>query len=160
MISIVLIEPEWASNVGAVARVMGNYDFNNLILIDPKCNIDDLDAIKRAKHAVKILKKAKIKNWEYLDKFDYLIATTSKLGSDYNIPRSPINPEQLSEKINEGNLRNKKIGVVFIFTLLFALIGIKRLVWFLAGRAKDYIIKRLQNVISLFLFQLQKNILS
>ncbi|MCK5139860.1 MAG: TrmJ/YjtD family RNA methyltransferase [Nanoarchaeota archaeon] len=113
MISVVLIEPKWASNVGAVARVMANFDFSELILVDPKCKTDELDAVKRAKHALSILKKAKIKKWKDLGKFDYLIATTSKLGSDYNIPRLPISPEQLSSKLSKINLKNKKIGLVF-----------------------------------------------
>lgn len=109
MISIILIEPEWASNVGAVARVMGNFGFKDLVIVNPECKIDDIEALKRAKHAVNILKKAKIVNFSHLKKFDYLIATTSKLGTDYNISRTPLTPEQLSKKLP----KNKKIGIVF-----------------------------------------------
>ncbi len=111
MISVILIEPEWASNIGAVARVMGNFGFDELVLVNPKCRIDELDAIKRAKHALTILKRAKIVDFDYLDNFDCLVATTSKLGSDYNIPRSPISPENLAEKLKIDT--NKKIGLVF-----------------------------------------------
>jgi TrmH family RNA methyltransferase len=110
MITVILIEPEWASNIGAVARVMGNFDIKDFVIINPKCNLKDLDAIKRAKHALPILKKAKIKKQSYLKNFDYLIATTSKLGSDYNIPRSPLTPEQLAKKIKDPK---KKYGLVF-----------------------------------------------
>jgi len=113
MISIILVEPEWASNVGAVARVMGNFDFKELVLVNPRCSVKELDAVKRAKHAVSILKKSKIVNWKDLGMFDYLIATTSKLGSDYNIPRLPISPEQLSSKLSKIDLKKKKIGLVF-----------------------------------------------
>ncbi|MFC1705057.1 TrmH family RNA methyltransferase, partial [Nanoarchaeota archaeon] len=42
---------------------------------------------------------------------DYLIATTAKLGTDYNIPRSPITPEQLSDKLSKIN-KKLKIGLL------------------------------------------------
>ena len=86
MISVILIEPEHSSNVGAVARAMANFDFAELVLINPKCNHLDKDAILRAKHsALKILKNAKVKDFSYLKQFDYLIGTTAKIGTDYNI---------------------------------------------------------------------------
>jgi TrmH family RNA methyltransferase len=113
MISVILVEPEWASNVGAVTRVMANFDFKELVLINPKCNTDDLDAVKRAKHGVSILKKAKITDFSHLKRFDYLIATTAKLGSDYNIPRLPITPEELSIRLSKLDLRRKNVGIVF-----------------------------------------------
>ncbi|MCK4522295.1 MAG: hypothetical protein KAU20_07005, partial [Nanoarchaeota archaeon] len=65
-------------------------------------------ARNRAKHAQEILKKAKVvKN---IPKFDCVVATTAKLGTDYNIPRSALTPEQLAEKIKGAD--NKKIGLV------------------------------------------------
>jgi TrmH family RNA methyltransferase len=113
MISIILIEPEWPSNIGAVARVMANFDFKDLVLINPKCKTGELDAIKRAKHALPILKRAKIEDEEYLKSFDYLIATTSKLSTDYNILRTPILPENLNEIIKKISIKNRRIGLVF-----------------------------------------------
>ena len=111
MISIVLIEPEWSSNVGAVARVMGNFDFKDLVLVNPICDHQDLQGVMRAKHAKSILKRAKVVDISYLDKFDYLIATTSKLGSDYNLTRSPLRLEDLASKIKDFG--RKKVGIVF-----------------------------------------------
>ena len=107
MIYVVLIEPEMAENVGFTARAMKNFGLKELVLINPKCKLDK--AVKTAKHAKDILKKAKIKKIDYLNKFDYLIGTTSKLGTDYNIPRSPLTASQLAEKINKKN----KIAVLF-----------------------------------------------
>lgn len=109
MISIVLVQPSTGGNLGAVARVMANFELKNLFLIKPKCKKDSSEAEKRAMHGLSVLKKAKIIEWNYLKKFDYLIATTSKLGTDYNIPRSPISPEQLAKKINTKN----KIAILF-----------------------------------------------
>lgn len=109
MISIVLIEPKTPGNLGAVSRAMKNFGLKNLILINPKCSHKDIEAIKRAKHAQDILKKAKIKSFSYLKKFDMVIATTSKLGTDYNLPRSPIRPEQLADRLNP----KQNIAIVF-----------------------------------------------
>ena len=108
MISVVLIGVSNPGNLGAIARAMKNFELKELILINPKCKIDD-EALKRAMHAKDILKKAKIKPLSYLKQFHTVIATTSKLGTDYNIPRSPILPEELAKKINV----NKKIAIVF-----------------------------------------------
>jgi TrmH family RNA methyltransferase len=109
MISIVLIEPEIPGNIGAIARSMKNFGLKELILVNPKCDHLDLEAIKRAKYAHDILKKSQIKKIYDLKKFHTLIATTSKLGTDYNLPRSPITPEQLASSIPKG----KKIAIVF-----------------------------------------------
>ena len=105
MISVVLIEPRNSGNVGAIARVMANFGFSNLILVNPKCNHLSQTARNRAKWAQKVLQKAKVvKN---IPKMDTLVATTAKIGTDYNIPRSPITPSQLSSSCKG------KIGVVF-----------------------------------------------
>jgi tRNA/rRNA methyltransferase len=109
MISIVLIEPENSANVGSIARVMANFNVKNLYLVDSKCEINE-DSKKLAKNAQDVLKKAKNISFNGLKKFDYLIATTAKLGNDYNIPRSPLSPSQLSEKLSK--VKNKKIALV------------------------------------------------
>ena len=107
MISIVLIEPKTPANIGAIARAMKNFGFKELVIINPRCDPKHEDAKKLAKHANDLLKKAKIRTSKTLSKFDYLIATTAKLGSDYNIPRSPMSPEQLSLKISKINPKKK-----------------------------------------------------
>ena len=101
MISIVLYEPENPGNIGAVARAMANFNFKNLVLINPKCSHLHQDARNRAKHAQDILQKTKV--LQSLKSFDYIIATTAKLGTDYNIPRSPLTPCKLAEIINPKN---------------------------------------------------------
>ncbi len=110
MISVILIEPENAGNTGAVARCMANFGIKSLVVINPKCDIMSKEALDRAVHAKGVLKRATIGDVDYLKKFDYLIATTAKLGTDYNIPRSPLNPKQLAEKLNE--ISGSKIGLV------------------------------------------------
>ena len=89
MIEIILVEPRKQENVGSVARVMKNFGFDKLILVNPKCKIG-VKANKVVKHAKDVLKNTKIKDFSYLKRPDYLVGTTSKLGTDYNIPRNPI----------------------------------------------------------------------
>lgn len=111
MISIILVESKLSANVGAIARVMKNFGFDDLVLINPKCNYLSQTARNRAKHANDVLDKAKVKKPAYLNQFDYLVATTAVLGSDYNIPRSPITPQQLAEKFVKVD-HKKRIGIL------------------------------------------------
>ncbi len=110
MISIILISPEHEGNVGAVARVMKNFGFGKLFVVNPKCDPTGNMALARSKHAKDILLKAKVGDEKLLKKFDYIIGTTARLGSDYNIPRSPVTPEQLANKIVG---KRKKFALLF-----------------------------------------------
>ena len=93
MIYIVLIEPEIEGNIGAIARSMKNFGLKNLILINPKADHTSDEARCRAKHAQDILDNIKIKDISFLKTMDNVFGTTAKLGTEYNIPRTPITPE-------------------------------------------------------------------
>ena len=64
---IVLVEPKFGGNIGAVARSMANFDFKKLYLVNP-CNLDS-DCFSRAMHAQDILNKSLIRSipQNYLD---------------------------------------------------------------------------------------------
>ncbi len=113
MLTLILVETEHAQNLGAVCRVMANFGFDKLVLINPKCNKDDIDALIRAKHeALPILKNAKVKDFSVLDDFDYLIGTTARNGSPYNLQRSPLTPQECADLLHdEGLLKNSRINV-------------------------------------------------
>lgn len=115
MISIILMEPQTAGNVGAIARSMSNFDFFDMIVINPKCDLLSKEAQDRAKHAKEILQKAKIADEKILDEFDYLIGTTARIGTDYNILRSPLTPRELALKLDEIDAKKskEKIGILF-----------------------------------------------
>jgi TrmH family RNA methyltransferase len=106
MIHIVLVEPKNEGNLGAVARVMKNFGFKSLIIVNPQCSIGE-EARRRAVHANDILASAR--TIKHFPKLDYLIATSSKTGRDYNIPRNPITPDELSRIIPE----NGEVGLIF-----------------------------------------------
>lgn len=111
MIEIILVEPRKQENLGAIARAMKNFSFDKLVLINPKCKIGVL-ARKVAKHANDVLSKARIKDFNYIKKIDYLIGTTSRLGTDYNIPRNAVDAEKIAEKISSVDYKKLKIGLL------------------------------------------------
>ncbi|MBI4016686.1 MAG: hypothetical protein HY363_03255 [Candidatus Aenigmarchaeota archaeon] len=113
MISVILHEPEVAGNAGAVARLMANFGFLKLVIINPKCNIKSLEAEGRAKHARFILKNAQVTDEKILDTFDTLIATTGRVGTDFNIPRSPLTPKQASELLQKSIKTKHNMGLLF-----------------------------------------------
>jgi tRNA/rRNA methyltransferase len=104
MIQIIFLEPSHPGNIGAIARSMKNFGLDKLVLIDPRCKIDQ-EAKNRAKHAQEVLKNAKtFKSLLHMReklKLDYLVGTTAAMGRDYNIPRIPITPEQFAMKAKE-----------------------------------------------------------
>src|SRR3989344_7427310 len=96
---IICTEFQTPGNLGAIARAMKNFDFENLILLNPKCNHLDKEALDRATHAKDILQRAKIVK---VLKYDTLIGTTAILGTDYNLTRTVITPEVLAKKNIKG----------------------------------------------------------
>jgi tRNA/rRNA methyltransferase len=108
---IVLVEPEIAGNIGAVARSMKNFGFKKLILVNPQADPKSEEAICRAKNAQEVLKKAKIVSSLDKLKYDTMIGTSGKLGSDYNIARTPTTPRELAEEVS--HLKKTKIALCF-----------------------------------------------
>jgi len=108
MNAVILIESEYAQNIGYIARAMKNFGMHRLILVAPKVDHLSTDAISRAKHAKDILDDAEVVDYSYYETsskesvfndFETVIGTTSVLGDDYNIPRLPITPAQLSRNL-------------------------------------------------------------
>ncbi|RUR74474.1 tRNA (cytidine/uridine-2'-O-)-methyltransferase TrmJ [Chlorogloeopsis fritschii PCC 6912] len=54
-VKIILVEPAGPLNVGSVARVMKNFGFNQLVLVNPQCDPLGIEARKMAVHAWDIL---------------------------------------------------------------------------------------------------------
>ncbi len=62
-LQIILSQPTYPANIGAVARACANFGAENLILVSPKCDIDVSDARKFATfHGKKILLNARVEN--------------------------------------------------------------------------------------------------
>ncbi|KAA0003995.1 MAG: RNA methyltransferase [Thermoplasmata archaeon] len=76
---IVLVEPKYPGNVGAVARVMMNFGFRDLIIVSDSFSVDDEECRKMAVHAQEVLDNALIlPNFEEaLSMVDYMAGTSS-----------------------------------------------------------------------------------
>ncbi|MFX1366280.1 MAG: RNA methyltransferase [Promethearchaeota archaeon] len=122
--TIILVQPENAGNIGAVARVMENFNFKNLIIFNPIENVDKILSYKTqgfAMHGKDILYNAEIievsnnenhltelKN--ILERFNYIIGTTARGKRNSNIRRLAIFPEDLSLPISE-----KPLNIAILF---------------------------------------------
>ena len=108
---VVLIEPKYSGNIGAVARAMMNFNIQQLYLVNP-CPLND-ECYARAMHANQILDNAKIFNTfnDATKDLDYLVATSSiEHTSDKKQLRNPLYLEKFTKKINEVQ---GKIGLLF-----------------------------------------------
>ena len=79
-ISFILHKPQLSENIGACARALKNFNFKNLVIINPKPVFPNDKIIATSVGAKEIIKKSKVyKNLEpAVKKVDYLIATTSR----------------------------------------------------------------------------------
>ena len=106
-ISFILHKPQLSENIGACARGMKNFNFNKLIIIDPKPIFPNDKILATSVGAKNIINKAK--NFENLEKslknIDILIATSARFRNK-NIKH--INLEDL-KRINF----KKRIGFLF-----------------------------------------------
>lgn len=106
-ITVVLLRAEHPGNVGAVARAMKNFGYDRLVLVDPQCDYLCEEARRRAKHAGEVLDNAQVMKSLSEVGVDTLVATSGKVGTDYNLPRTPLTPKEFSG-VADGN-----VGLVF-----------------------------------------------
>ena len=106
-IFFILNKPQLSENIGACARAMKNFNFSNLVVVDPKPSFPNDKIFATSVGAKDIIKNAKVykKFEESLSNFDYLIATSSRFRNK-NIKH--INLYDL-KKIDF----RKKIGFIF-----------------------------------------------
>lgn len=101
-IDIVLVEPIYEGNCGFVARVMKNFGFSNLVLVNP-CRIGD-EGISRASHARELLLGAERCSLpEVFARSDLVVATTGTVAKSVCHPmRVPYySPKELRERIRD-----------------------------------------------------------
>jgi len=106
-ISFILHKPQLSENIGACARAIKNFNFNKLIIVKPKPIFPNDKILATSVGAKEIIKNSKI--YEDLEsivnKFDYLIATTSRFRNK-NLKHFRLND------LNNIDF-SKKIGFLF-----------------------------------------------
>ena len=96
-----LVDPKYPGNIGSVARVMKNFGFNDMVLVDP-CELED-DAYRMAKHAKDILEGAEVhKDLEgALKGLDVVVGTTGVVTeNDKKFLRTNISPLELCQRLD------------------------------------------------------------
>ena len=79
-ITFVLNKPQLSENIGACARAMKNFNFSNLVVVNPKPSFPNDKIIATSVGAKEIIKKAQIHDnfTPILSNIDFLISTTSR----------------------------------------------------------------------------------
>lgn len=122
--TVVLVRPEHAGNIGSIARVMKNFNFENLTIFNPIESIENIYSYETqgfAMHGKNILMNADIKEVEdqnnhlleykkLLSPFDLVIATTARGERNSNIKRLAIFPMDLSLPIS-----TKPLNIAILF---------------------------------------------
>ncbi|MFX1514932.1 MAG: RNA methyltransferase [Promethearchaeota archaeon] len=109
--SVILVEPSKPQNLGNIARVMMNFGFLDLVLVNPILSLSDPEIKVIARRADMIINQAKLfmDFQEVRENFDFIIGTTARVGGDYNLKRITIPPERLLEEDFSYN----KLAIVF-----------------------------------------------
>jgi tRNA/rRNA methyltransferase len=110
-IEIVLVEPIYEGNVGFAARVMKNFGFTRLVLVNP-CKLGE-EAKGRASHAQDVLKSAEVCTIEdVFARSNIVIATTGTVSKSVcHAMRMPFySPRELRERIQDVDGR---ISILF-----------------------------------------------
>ena len=106
-ISFILHKPQLSENIGACARALKNFNFKNLLLVDPKPIFPNDKILATSVGAKEIIKKAKIfSNIEQsLSKIDILVATSARFRNK-NIRHISL------RDLNKINY-TKRVGILF-----------------------------------------------
>lgn len=110
-ISIVLHQPRYSENIGAVARAMRNMGICHLLVVDPP-NFDLYKALKLATHfASDIIEKCRFcpDLKEALSPFNYVVGATARLGGQRQVIHSP---SRLAQKLIPISIENS-VAIVF-----------------------------------------------
>jgi len=111
-IRVILVEPEKAGNIGAIARSMKNFDLNDLWVVNPKVAIDS-EARAYSMHGLGVLASARIVKSldEALRGVDLVAGTSSVVAtSRSNLSRMAVTPDRLAAKVHTGK---GTVGIVF-----------------------------------------------
>ena len=78
--TIILVRPQLSENIGMAARAMDNFGLSKLFIVNPRDGWPSKRAETSAKHADKIINKAKVYNHldDAVSNFDLVIATSNR----------------------------------------------------------------------------------
>lgn len=109
-VAVILVEPRFPGNVGAVARAMANTGFSRLVLVNP-CPVDVPEARQMALGALPIIEGAAVVSSleEGLAGCRFAVATTCRGG---RLRREPLGPRRLAQRVMDL-LPGNRVALVF-----------------------------------------------
>ncbi len=111
--AVILVEPKYGGNIGAIARSMMNFDFHSLVIVSPSCSLESDECRERAMHAQSILDDARIvKSFDdAIEDMDYLVGTSAiSSENEKRHLRKSLSLKDFAKKIYE---LEGKIGIAF-----------------------------------------------
>lgn len=111
-IIFILIEPSVPENIGASVRAINTMGFNEIRIVNPKCNHLDDNAFKLAHGSYDILRNSKVFSTlkEAISDIDFVIGTTSKERISKN---DYYSAEEILPLINNKKETVNKTAIVF-----------------------------------------------
>ena len=111
-INFILVRPQLGENIGAAARSLKNFNFENLRLVSPRDSWPNKSATYTAVEAKDVVHKAKV--FQNIDQavadLDYVFATTSRSRS---VNKKIIDLSKAIKIIKKQSIHNKKTGIFF-----------------------------------------------
>ena len=111
-IHFILVRPQLGENIGAAARSLKNFNFENLRLVSPRDSWPNKSATYTAVEAKDVVHKAKV--FQNIDQavadLDYVFATTSRSRS---VNKKIIDLSKAIKIIKKQSIHNKKTGIFF-----------------------------------------------
>jgi len=111
-IHFILVRPQLGENIGAAARSLKNFNFENLRLVSPRDSWPSKSATYTAVEAKDVVHKAKV--FQNIDQavadLDYVFATTSRSRS---VNKKIIDLSKAIKIIKKQSIHNKKTGIFF-----------------------------------------------
>ena len=122
--TVILVQPETAGNIGSIARLMENFNFTKLVIFNPIESVEKILSYHTrgfAMHGNEILMNAEIielndqgehimEFQNFIQNYDFIMATTAKGTNFSNIRRLSIFPEDISLPVS---LKPLKIAIIF-----------------------------------------------
>jgi tRNA/rRNA methyltransferase len=111
-IHFILVRPQLGENIGAAARSLKNFNFENLRLVSPRDSWPNKSATYTAVDAKDIIHKAKVfsNNNQAVSDLDYVFATTSRSRS---VNKRIIDLNEAVKIIKKQSILQKKSGIFF-----------------------------------------------
>ncbi len=110
--TIILVEPQMGENIGAVARVMGNFGLSNLRVVRPRDGWPNIAARRSAAGADRILDEAKLFDTieDAIADCNFIVATTARQHAQ---AKEVVGPEENARRIVPKIASGERVGILF-----------------------------------------------